>query len=188
LQVFVFDPETAVFQDNRDRAEFVVGRRMFAGASRPAVPTEDGYPIVAGSGRRLSRCGRASSARLGFGRKLSSNLTIRVSERQNDLDSDVAQATGSESIMIKYCFALTNPRRPETRLRVGEFPSAESAFQLAELIASELSIEADGNWWGWTVEVRSVAGRKLLAVPVAGAEAQQAPETVSGSAVPAMIS
>jgi len=129
---------------------------------------------------------RASVAKFGVGCKLSLNLTIGVSEHQNDLDSDGAHATGSELIMMKYCFALTSPRRPESRLRVGEFPSAERAFQLAELIASELSIEADGNWRGWTVEVRSDEGRKLFAVPVSGADVQQPPESVSGSAVPVM--
>jgi hypothetical protein len=69
--------------------------------------------------------------------------------------------------MIQYCFALTSPRHAESRLRIGEFPSAERALQLAELIAFELDAEADGTWRDWTVEVRNVEGRRLFAVPVA---------------------
>jgi hypothetical protein len=49
---------------------------------------------------------------------------------------------------------------------MGEFPDPERAFQLAELIALELSIEADGKWSGWTLEVRSLQGRRLFAAPV----------------------
>jgi hypothetical protein len=53
---------------------------------------------------------------------------------------------------------------------VGEFPAADRAFELAELIAFDLGIEVDSKWSGWTVEVRSVQGHKLFAVPVTGGE------------------
>ena len=76
--------------------------------------------------------------------------------------------------MIQFCFALTSPRHSESRLRVGEFPSAERALQLAELIAFELGAETDGNWRDWTVEVRNAEGRSLFAVPVAGPADQPA--------------
>lgn len=88
--------------------------------------------------------------------------------------------------MTNYCIALVSPQRAESRLRMGEFPAAERAFELAELIALELSIEVDGNWWGWTVEVRSAQGRKLFAAPVTGADAHQLPAAVSGSSAMAM--
>jgi hypothetical protein len=71
--------------------------------------------------------------------------------------------------MHKYCFALTNLPDSECHLRVGEFPDPERAFQLAELIALELGIEADGQWLGWRVEVRSPEGQTLFATPVAPA-------------------
>jgi hypothetical protein len=70
--------------------------------------------------------------------------------------------------MTKYRLALTNPHHSESHVRTGEFPAAERAFQLAELIALELGIEVDGKWWGWTVEVRNAHGLKLFAAPVAG--------------------
>jgi hypothetical protein len=69
----------------------------------------------------------------------------------------------------KYCFALTNPPDSECHLRIGEFPDPETAFQLAELIALELGIEADGPWSGWMVEVRNLQGRRLFAAPVGAA-------------------
>lgn len=76
-------------------------------------------------------------------------------------------ATGTGLTMTKYCLALTSPQDSESHVRVGEFPAAARAFELAELIALELGIEVDGKWRGWTVEVRSAQGRRLFAVPVA---------------------
>jgi hypothetical protein len=70
--------------------------------------------------------------------------------------------------MQKYCVVLRNPTDTECRVRVGEFPDSERAFQLAELVALELSVEADTRWLGWTVEVRSLQGQKLFATPVEG--------------------
>ena len=68
--------------------------------------------------------------------------------------------------MQKYCLALLSPQRAESHLRVGEFPVAERAFELAELMALELGIDADKDWSGWTIEVRGPEGRKLFAAPV----------------------
>ena len=102
------------------------------------------------------------------------------------IDSHVGDATGSESIMTQFCFALTSPRHAESRLRVGEFPSARRALQLAELIAFELGVEPEGNWRDWTVEVRDAEGRSLFTVPVAGAGVDQPDATVSDQAMTAM--
>jgi hypothetical protein len=65
-----------------------------------------------------------------------------------------------------YCFALTGPLDSERHLRMGEFPAPETAFGLADLIAVELGLEP--QWQGWTVEVRSMQGRRLFAAPVGG--------------------
>ena len=88
--------------------------------------------------------------------------------------------TVTECAMTKYCIALVSPQRAESRLRVGEFPAAERAFELAELIAYDLGIEIGGKWWDWTVEVRSAQGRKLFAVPVAGGDAPRLPDALAG--------
>ena len=116
--------------------------------------------------------------------QLSSILIVGVAVHQNSLDNDAFPTTGTECTMTNYCIALVSPDRAESRLRMGEFPAAERAFELAELIAFDLSIEVDGNWWGWTVEVRSAQGRKLFAVPVTGADVPRLPGAASGS--PAM--
>jgi hypothetical protein len=65
-----------------------------------------------------------------------------------------------------YCLALLSPQRAESHLRVGEFPAAERAFELAELMALEFGIDVEKNWSGWTIEVRCPQGRKLFAAPV----------------------
>jgi hypothetical protein len=85
--------------------------------------------------------------------------------------------------VTKYCFALTNPQHAESHVRVGEFPGAERAFELAEIMALELGIEVDGKWLGWTVEVRSAQGRKLFSVPVGGGDLHQAPDSIARSSV-----
>jgi hypothetical protein len=46
--------------------------------------------------------------------------------------------------------------------------------QLAELIALELGIEADSQWAGWNVEVRSLQGERLFATAVGGEPVPQA--------------
>lgn len=56
----------------------------------------------------------------------------------------------------------------ECRVQVGEFPDHEKAFQLAELVALELGIEADARWSGWIVEVRNLQGQGLFATTVGG--------------------
>ena len=68
--------------------------------------------------------------------------------------------------MQKYCLALLSPQRAESHLRVGEFPVAERAFELAELMALELGVDVEKSWSGWTIDVRSPEGRKLFAAPV----------------------
>jgi hypothetical protein len=117
---------------------------------------------------------------------MSSSLIIGVAEHQSSLDNGVFQMNGTGCPMIKYCIALVSPQRAESHLRVGEFPAAERALELAELIAYDLGIEAGGKWWGWTVEVRSPQGRTLSAVAVAGPDLHQVPNVVSGSPAMAM--
>jgi len=67
----------------------------------------------------------------------------------------------------------------ECHVRVGEFPTSEKAFQLAELIALELDAEAPARWSGWTVEVRSIGGQRLFATAVGG-EPHSSPAQVQG--------
>jgi hypothetical protein len=137
-------------------------------------------------GWNLPEIGTTGRLRGRFWLQMSSILIVGVAEHQNSVDNDVFPTSGTECIMTSYCIALVSPDRAESRLRMGEFPAAERAFELAELIAFDLSIEVDGNWWGWTVEVRSAQGRKLFAVPVTGADVPRLPGAVSGSPAMAM--
>jgi hypothetical protein len=70
--------------------------------------------------------------------------------------------------MNKYFFDLVNPQRSEYDFRGGEFPTPDSALQLAELIALDLAIEPESKWSGWTVEVRNPFGQPLFSIPVPG--------------------
>jgi hypothetical protein len=69
-------------------------------------------------------------------------------------------------VMQSYSFILTSPAASEQLYRIGQFPDSDHALCLAELIASELSIEANGPWSGWTIEVRDCEGSQVLSIPV----------------------
>lgn len=92
--------------------------------------------------------------------------------------------------MQKCYIALRNPTDSDCRVRPGEFPDVETAFQLAELVALELSVEADARWLGWTVEVRSLKGERLFATavgaePARGLQGRRSPATpVGGERLP----
>jgi hypothetical protein len=75
-----------------------------------------------------------------------------------------------EVIVNEYCFSLVSPQRSEFDFRLGQFPSAEHALQLAELIASDLSIEAESKWSGWTMAVRNPHGRQLFSITLPDSE------------------
>jgi hypothetical protein len=79
--------------------------------------------------------------------------------------------------MKSYSFALTSPSGPEQLYRIGQFPDLQHAFCLAELIASELSIDENGPWFGWTVEVRDCAGSLIRSVPVGHGEGSLGPDS-----------
>ena len=68
--------------------------------------------------------------------------------------------------MNNYFFDLVNPQRSEYDFRGCEFPSLERAYQLAELIALDLGIEAESKWSGWNIEVRNIHGQQLFSMPV----------------------
>lgn len=79
--------------------------------------------------------------------------------------------------MKSYSFALTSPSGPEQLYRFGQFPDLQHASCLAELIASELSIDENGPWFGWAVEVRDCAGSLIHSVPVSHGEGSLATDS-----------
>jgi len=68
--------------------------------------------------------------------------------------------------MRSYSFILASPSGSEQLYRMGQFPDFEHAFCLAELIASELSIDPNGQWTGWTIGVQDGEGSLVLSIPV----------------------
>lgn len=68
--------------------------------------------------------------------------------------------------MRNYSFILTSPAGSEQHYRMGQFPDFEHAFCLAELIASDLGIDPNGQWAGWTINVRDSEGALVFSTPV----------------------
>jgi hypothetical protein len=66
----------------------------------------------------------------------------------------------------RYRFTLLDPKGSEFDFRVGEFPSAEHALQLAELIACDLSLDPKSKWSGWSIEVRNAKGRTMSTISI----------------------
>lgn len=69
--------------------------------------------------------------------------------------------------MRDYSFILTSPSGPQQLCRIGQFPDSDHAFCLAELIASELGIDPNGQWTGGTIEVQDSEGSLVFSIPVA---------------------
>jgi hypothetical protein len=69
-----------------------------------------------------------------------------------------------EAALKKYILVLMTPEQAESQLRVGEFPEADRAIELAELIAAEMGLEEERA--GWSIEVRDPGGSRLHAARV----------------------
>ena len=69
-----------------------------------------------------------------------------------------------EAALKTYTFTLITPEQIESQFRVGEFPEAERAIELAELIAAEMGLAEERS--GWAIEVRGPQGSRLHKVPV----------------------
>ena len=68
--------------------------------------------------------------------------------------------------MCRYFFDLVGQKRTEYDFRGREISSLEDAFQMAEIIALDLELKSEGEWCGWSVEVRNSDGRHLFSVAV----------------------
>jgi hypothetical protein len=63
--------------------------------------------------------------------------------------------------MNKYFFDLVGQERSEYDFRGREFSAPEKAFQLAELIALDLEMKGEGEWLGWSIDVRNAHGQQV---------------------------
>jgi hypothetical protein len=68
--------------------------------------------------------------------------------------------------MQKYFFDLVGQGRSQYDYRGRVFAAPESAFRLAELIALDLDVRGEGEWTGWTINVRNAEGQQYFSVPV----------------------
>ena len=68
--------------------------------------------------------------------------------------------------MMRYFFDYTTKDRALYDYKGDEFLSSKHAFEFAEATAQALKNNLRGEWAGWSVEVRSAEGRKLLSLPV----------------------
>lgn len=69
--------------------------------------------------------------------------------------------------MKRYFFDLVSGSRAEYDYQGRELGTPEQARELAELIALDLEIaSSDGQWTGWSVDVRNARGRREFCIPV----------------------
>jgi Domain of unknown function (DUF6894) len=72
--------------------------------------------------------------------------------------------------MTTYFFDRVGKGRSEYDYKGRAFQSLDKARQMAELIALDLGIEADGAWCGWRVDVLDARGTKFFSIPVGAPE------------------
>jgi hypothetical protein len=67
---------------------------------------------------------------------------------------------------MRYFFDYTNNERSLYDYQGDEFLSSKDAFEFAEATAQALKNSLNGEWVGWSVEVRNAEGRKFFSLPV----------------------
>jgi hypothetical protein len=72
--------------------------------------------------------------------------------------------------MTTYFFDRVGRSRAEYDYKGRAFPTPDKALQMAELIALDLELEAEGTWFGWSVDVRNAQGQKFFSIPVGAPE------------------
>jgi hypothetical protein len=66
----------------------------------------------------------------------------------------------------RYFFDRVSGTRSEFDYRGYEFPTIESAAEMAELLALDLAIDTANDWTGWAIKVSNAAGDHFLTIPV----------------------
>lgn len=68
--------------------------------------------------------------------------------------------------MTRYFFDLKSHVRSIYDYKGDDFLNSQAACEYAEMIALDLKHRLNADWTGWSVEVRSAHGEKLLSLPV----------------------
>jgi hypothetical protein len=71
--------------------------------------------------------------------------------------------------MQKYFFDLVGHGSSQYDYRGHVFAAPDKAFRLAELMALDLDIRGEGEWSGWSINVRNAEGQQYFSVPVPSA-------------------
>jgi len=72
--------------------------------------------------------------------------------------------------MTRYFFDFTTRGQSLYDYKGDEFLNSKDACEYAEAIALDLKHRLNGEWAGWSVEVRNATNQRLLSLPVAVAE------------------
>lgn len=75
---------------------------------------------------------------------------------------------------MRFFFDYVREDRSLFDYRGEEFHSSDSAINFAEAIVQDLKQSLSADWNGWSLEVRNVAGKKLLTLPIGDSELQAA--------------
>jgi CheY-like chemotaxis protein len=67
---------------------------------------------------------------------------------------------------MRFFFDYTSPDRSLLDYRGDEFLSPDDALDFAEATTQTMKSDLNGNWMGWSVEVRSADGIKYFTLPV----------------------
>jgi two-component system, chemotaxis family, chemotaxis protein CheY len=67
---------------------------------------------------------------------------------------------------MRFFFDYTCPDRSLLDFRGDEFLSPDDAFDFAEATAHTMKSDLNGNWLGWSVEVRNAGGIKYFSLPI----------------------
>lgn len=67
---------------------------------------------------------------------------------------------------MRFFFDYTSPDRSLLDYRGDEFRCPDDAFDFAEATAQTMKSDLNGNWMGWSVEVRSAEGIKYFSLPI----------------------
>ena len=68
--------------------------------------------------------------------------------------------------MTRFFFDYRSTDQTLYDYRGQEFGSVQSASEFAQMIVDDLSFSLTSDWRGWSVEVRTAEGSRLLSLPV----------------------
>lgn len=75
---------------------------------------------------------------------------------------------------MRFFFDYTNKHESLFDYRGDEFTTPQCAMEFAQATAQYLKDSLNGEWAGWSIEVRNAEGQRFCSVPVGAAESMAA--------------